>query len=117
MTEKKHRGRPKSDGTEFTTHCTITDPLMHPFYIKRDSYNFEVIEISTSTRGFKGKKVAPKEVENTIGYYTSFKGALNCIAKRKFYKNKDSFTSIQSYINAWGEVKNGLKELLNQNEI
>lgn len=117
MEEKKRKGRPKKGSEGFTTQCVIKDPLMEPFYIKKDANNFEVIEVSMSTRGFKGKKTAPKEVENTVGYYTSFKNALNCVAKRKFYKNDGEFSSIQSYIESWGEVKSGIENLLNKTEI
>lgn len=117
MEETKRRGRPKGESKGFTTQCLIKDPLMEPFYIKKDANNFEVIEVSMSTRGFKGKKTQPKEVEKTIGYYTSFKNALNCIAKHKFYENKGEFNSIKSYINSWEEVKTGIETLLNKNEI
>jgi len=118
MEEIKRKGRPKKGESEnFTTQCIIKDPLMEPFYIKKDASNFEVIEVSISTRGFKGGKTEPKEVEKTVGYYTSFKNALNCVAKHKFYENEGEFTSIQSYINSWDKVKTGIETLLNKNEI
>tara|TARA_R110000772_G_scaffold162399_4_gene273609 strand:+ start:837 stop:1193 length:357 start_codon:yes stop_codon:yes gene_type:complete len=118
MDEQKRRGRPKGGSTEtFTTQCIIRDPKMAPFYIKKDASNFEVIEVSMSTRGFKGTKTEPREVEKTIGYYTSFRNALNVVAKHKFYGNEGEFTSIQSYIKSWNEVKNGIESLLNTAEI
>ena len=118
MDEQKRRGRPKGGSTEtFTTQCVIRDPKMAPFYIKKDSSNFEVIEVSMSTRGFKGTKTEPREVEKTIGYYTRFKNALNTVAKHKFYENDGEFESIQAYIKSWDEVKNGIESLLNTTEI
>lgn len=115
---EKRKGRPKKgESTKLTTQCVIKDPLMEPFYIQKDASNFTVIEVATSTRGFKGKKTAPKEVERTVGYFTSFKNALNCVAKQKFYENDGKFESIESYINSWEKVKTGIEILLNKTEI
>ena len=111
---EKRKGRPKkSESDKFTTQCIIRDPLIEPFYIQKDNYNWTVIQKTTSTRGFGGKKIAPKEVEKTIGHYSSFKNALNCVAKHKFYENDKEFTSIKSYINSWEKVKMGIETLLN----
>jgi hypothetical protein len=76
-----------------------------------------VIEKSTATRGFGGKKATGKEQENVIGYYSSFSNALKRIAKEKFYKNKGEYSSIKEYITTWNEVKNGLDNLLKSIEI
>ena len=35
----------------------------------------------------------------------------------KFYKNKGEYSSIQSYISTWNEVKEGLETLLNKVEL
>ena len=90
---------------------------MEPFYISKDANNFTVIEKTISTRGFAGKKATGKEVEKVVGYYTSFRNALNKIAKDKFYKNQGEYDSIQEYIDAWDEVKNGLETILNKVEV
>ena len=58
-----------------------------------------------------------KEVEKTIGYYTSFKNALECVARHKFYEKKEDYSSIKSYINSWQEVKLGIETLLNEIKI
>lgn len=99
------------------SYWTIKDPLIEPFYISKDATNFTVIEKIISTRGFAGKKATGKEKEKVIGYYTSFKNALNKIAKDKFYKNKGKYDTIQEYIDAWNEVKEGIETLLNKVEI
>lgn len=111
------RGRPSKEQTQNPSYCIIKDPLMEPFYISKDATNFTVIEKTISTRGFAGKKATGKEVEKVIGYYTSFKSALNKIAKDKFYKNQGEYNSIQEYINAWDKVKNGLETMLNKVEV
>ena len=117
MEQKQRRGRPKGGSSNPTAECIIKDPIMEPFYIKKDSKNFEVIQFLTSTRGFKGQQTAEKEVEKTIGYYTSFKNALECVARHKFYEKKEDYSSIKSYINSWQEVKSGIETLLNEIKI
>ena len=118
MPKATKRGRPSKDTqTQNSSYCTIKDPLMESFYISKDATNFIVIEKSISTRGFAGKKATGKEVEKVVGYYTSFKNALNKIAREKFYNNPGEFSSIQDYINSWDKVKNGLETMLNKVEL
>ena len=118
MQEVKRRGRPARDENDTQSNlCTIKDPSMEPFYIVKDSTNFTVMETSTSTRGFAGKKATGKETEKVVGYYTSFKNALNRISKEKFYSNQGQYDSIQEYINTWNVVKEGLETMLNKVEI
>ena len=117
MTEGR-RGRPKrGEATENSNQCVIKDPLMEPFYICKDQNNFTVHEKFTSDRGFAGKKPTGKEQERVVGYYSTFKNALNKIAKEKFYQNEGEYNSIQDYINTWDEVKTGVESLLNKIEI
>ena len=118
MPETQSRGRPSKDTqTQNPNYCIIKDPLMEPFFIVKDATNYTVMEKTTSTRGFAGKKATGKEVEKTVGYYTSFKNALNRISKEKFYKNKSDYSSIKEYIGSWNKVKNGLEILLNKVEL
>ena len=118
MLEKPKRGRPSKD-TENpnANYCTIKDPLMEPYFIVKDATNYTVMEKTTSTRGFAGRKATGKEVEKTVGYYSSFKNALNRIAKEKFYSNPGEYGSIKEYIESWNEVKNGLETILNKVEL
>jgi hypothetical protein len=118
MEETKRRGRPARDENDTQSNlCTIKDPSMEPFYIVKDASNFTVMEKSTSTRGFAGKKATGKETEKTLGYYTSFKNALNRVAKEKFYENQAEYNSIQDYISTWNTVKDGLETMLNKVEL
>lgn len=119
-TTTKRKGRPARDTNNVDTQsnvCIITDPAMEPFYISKDNSNFTVIEKTTVKRGFRGAVASGKETENVIGYYSSFKNALNAIAKQKFYVNKGHYSSIQEYIGTWNEVKDGINNLLNKVEI
>lgn len=114
MTKGK-RGRPKKgESTGNSNHCTIKDPLMEPFFIVKDRYNFAVHESYVSEKGFAGKEPSGKEQERVIGYYSSFRNALNKISKEKFYTNESDFNSIQEYLDSWNEVKTGLETLLNK---
>ena len=118
MEETKRRGRPARDENDTQSNlCTIKDPSMEPFYIVKDSSNFSVVERSTSTRGFAGKEATGKETEKVVGYYTSFKNALNRVAKEKFYENQAEYDSIQGYIGTWNTVKEGLETMLNKVEL
>ena len=118
MEETKRRGRPARDENDTQSNlCTIKDPIMEPFYIVKDASNFTVMEKSTSTRGFAGKKATGKETEKVLGYYTSFKNALNRVAKEKFYENQAEYDSIQGYIGTWNTVKDGLETMLNKVEL
>ena len=114
----KKKGRPSRNETDpQSSLCKISDPLMEPFYIEKDSNNFTVMEKSIATRGFGGGEASGKELIKVVGYYTSFSNALNCIARQKFYQNKNDYTSIKAYIETWKEVKDGLDSLLNKVEI
>tara|TARA_B100000035_G_scaffold64900_1_gene52712 strand:- start:789 stop:1145 length:357 start_codon:yes stop_codon:yes gene_type:complete len=118
MPKIQSRGRPSKDNdSPKSNYCIIKDPLIEPFYISKDATNFTVLEKTISTRGFAGKKATGKEIEKTVGYYSSFKNALNRIAKEKFYKNKSEYDSIQDYIGSWNKVKDGLETLLNKIEL
>jgi hypothetical protein len=90
---------------------------MEPFYIVKDSTNFTVVERSTSTRGFAGKKATGKETEKVVGYYSSFRNALNRVAKEKFYQNQAEYDTIQDYIGTWNTVKEGMETMLNKVEL
>ena len=115
MEETKRRGRPARDENDTQSNlCTIKDPNMEPFYIVKDATNFTVMELSTSMRGFAGKKATGKEVEKIIGHYSNFSNALNRVAKEKFYQNENSYNSIQDYIETWNTVKEGIETMLNK---
>ena len=118
MPKIKKRGRPSKDTqSQDSNYCVIKDPLMEPFYVQKDRYNYTVIEKTISTRGFAGKKATGKEVEKVIGYYSNYANALYKISRLKFYNTKGEYNSIQEYMDTWNELKNGLKSLLNKIEI
>ena len=118
MTKIKRRGRPsKDENSPDSSVCIIKDPLMEPFYIKKDSSCYTLIEKVVSTRGFAGKEATGKTVEKIIGYYTKFQNALRVVAREKFYKTRGEFETITEYIDTWDEVKTGMELLLKKVEI
>lgn len=120
MEVKKRKGRPARGSEESNENkyiSVINDPVIYPFYIQKDRSNFNVFELTTTTRGYGGAAGGGKEVEKFIGHYTSFKNALIKISKEKFYTNKENYSSIKDYMNDWNKLKEGIETLLNQIEI
>lgn len=118
MQETKSKGRPVKDKNDVqSNYCTIKDPSIEPYYIVKDSSNFTVMEKKIAEKGFRGGEASGKEREITVGYYTSFRNALNKIAKEKFYQNQNEYNTIQEYINTWDTVKEGMESMLNKIEI
>jgi hypothetical protein len=113
MEEKISRGRPSGESSTIT----IKDPAMEPFHIAKDKYNFVVIETVKSTRGFAGGEASGKVSEKVVGYYGSFKFALKSIAKEKFHRKEQSYSTLKEYISSWKEVEEGMKQMLNKVEL
>ena len=74
----------------------ITDPLLHPYFVGKDTHCYTVYEI-----------VKPQ------GHYSSFGAALQKIAKEKLHNEKDHYTSIKQYVERWEELLTELKKLQN----
>ena len=114
MSEKKKRGRPSKD-TNDSTYSVIRDPLMEPYFIQKDRYNFTVMERVTPTVGFAGREAKGKELERPIAYLTTFRSALWRISKLKFSnETKGEYNSIKEYMDEWNTVKDGIDSLLNK---
>ena len=115
MPKIQKRGRPSKDTqSQDPNYCVIKDPLMEPYFIQKDRWNYTIIEKVTPTRGFAGKKAIGKEIERPIAYLSSFKSALWRISQLKFKSTKGEFNSIKEYINEWDNVKKGIDSLLNK---
>jgi hypothetical protein len=118
--EKGRRGRPAKNSEESTENefvSTIKDPLIEPFYIQKDKYNFTVFEVTKPTRGFAGGQVTGNNLEKFVGHYTSFTNALKSISKKKFYNNQNNYNSIKEYMNDWELLRDGIESLINKIEI
>jgi len=117
MSEKKKRGRP-SKNNDNPAYATIRDPLIEPYFIQKDRYNFTVMERVTPTVGFAGKEAKGKELERPIDYLTTFRSALWKISKLKFSnETKGEYDSIKEYMDEWNSVKDGIDSLLNKIQV
>jgi len=78
---------------------TITDPVLEPYYIAMDEYNYTVQEVVTPNPKYS-------ETGNTytkpVGHYSTFNSCIATIAKRKV--NTRSYTSIREYINEYKKI-------------
>jgi|TARA_R100000995_G_C3455232_1_gene110207 hypothetical protein len=114
MSEKKKRGRPSKNDSN-SSYAIIRDPLMEPYFIQKDRYNYTVMERVTPTVGFAGKEPKGKELERPIAYMTSFKSAIWRISQLKFTnESKGEYNSIKEYIDEWKDLKDGIYGLLNK---
>ena len=111
--KKKGRGRPSGE----STLILIKDPLLEPFHITKDNYNFTVVESVKSTRGFGGKEPSGKVNEKVVGYYSKISYALKAIAKEKSTSStKKSFT-LQEYVDSLREIESNINKVLNKIEV
>ena len=114
MSDKKKRGRPSKNDSN-SSYAIIRDPLMEPYFIQKDRYNYTVMERVTPTVGFAGKEPKGKELERPIAYMTSFKSAIWRISQLKFTnESKGEYNSIKEYIDEWKDLKDGIYGLLNK---
>ena len=114
MSEKKKRGRPSKNDSN-SSYAIIRDPLMEPYFIQKDRYNYTVMERVTPTVGFAGKEPKGKELERPIAYMTSFKSAIWGISQLKFTnESKGEYNSIKEYIDEWKDLKDGIYSLLDK---
>ena len=84
---------------------TITDPVLEPYYIAMDEYNYTVQEIVTPNPKYSetGKKYI-----KPVGHYSNFHACIATIVKRKV--NTRSYTSLKEYVNEYKRVINELNE-------
>jgi bifunctional DNA-binding transcriptional regulator/antitoxin component of YhaV-PrlF toxin-antitoxin module len=99
----------------------ITDPLLEPYFIGKDSHCYTVYESVAPKKTRKGKTLKEgddvKIYEKPQGHYNSFGSALEKIAKEQLINNQEHYESIQEYISKWDELRNKLKTLLNYKEL
>ena len=84
---------------------TITDPVLEPYYIAMDEYNYTVQEVVTPNPKYSQ---TGKTYIKPVGHYSNFTSCITTIAKRKV--NTKSYTSIREYINEYKKVINELNK-------
>jgi hypothetical protein len=101
---------------------TIKDPILEPYYIGKDKYNYTVFVIAPVTLNGKGrrKKDAPvefdpngKTYEKAVGYYSTLGGAIGAIAKEKTTKTT-TFSSLKDYMDELKSINQETQNLINK---
>ena len=95
----------------------IRDELLKPYFIGKDAHCYTAYEVITPQAIYleKGSKGIP--YEKPIGHYGDFGAALLSIMKAKLNNGKEEYSSIQEYLNKWGEIKNELNKIKSRIEI
>jgi hypothetical protein len=95
----------------------ITDPLLEPYFIGKDTHCYTVYEVVTPQAKYLEKGSKGLDYEKPQGHYSSFGAALLKIAKEKLHSEKESYTSIKEYVERWDELLIELKKLQNYREL
>jgi len=95
----------------------ITDPLLEPYFIGKDTYCYTVYESVAPKKTRAGTVLKEGEsgevYEKPQGHYSSFGAALQKIAKEKLNNEKPHYASIKEYVERWEELLTELKKLQN----
>jgi hypothetical protein len=101
----------------------IKDPILEPFYVGKDAYNYTVFETVPATlSGKKGRRKKDtvveldpngKTYEKAIGYYSTLGNAIGAIAKQKTPKTA-SFNSIKEYMDELKSINQETQNLINK---
>tara|TARA_R110002020_G_C15696842_1_gene720411 strand:+ start:201 stop:503 length:303 start_codon:yes stop_codon:yes gene_type:complete len=91
--------------TEESNIKTITDPVLEPYYIAMDEYNYTVQEVVTPNPKYSE---TGKPYTKPVGHYSKFTACIATIAKRKV--NTRSYTSLKEYLEEYKRVINELNK-------
>jgi len=80
----------------------INDPMIAPYYISKDEYNYTIYE----------SVINAKSIDKMVGHYTSLSGALAKLSELQL-NLKPQYDSIQEYIKEYNEKYNKLNQILN----
>ena len=103
----------------------IKDPILEPFYIGKDSYNyivFKVVPVTISGKGRRKKDAVVemdpngKTYEKSFGYYSTLGNALDAISRQKT-PTCTSYTSIKEYMDELKSINQETKNLINKLDI
>jgi hypothetical protein len=100
----------------------IKDPILEPFYVGKDAYNYTVFETVPATLSGKGRRKKDAVVEfdpdgktydKPLGYYTTLGNAIGAIAKQKTPKTL-SFNSLKEYMDELKSINQETQNLINK---
>jgi hypothetical protein len=100
----------------------IKDPILEPFYVGKDAYNYTVFETVPATLSGKGRRKKDAVVEfdpdgktydKPLGYYTTLGNAIGAIAKQKTHKTT-TFSSLREYMDELKSINQETQNLINK---
>ena len=92
----------------------IKDPIMEPFHIERDKYQYILLETGTTNGKHHLSKNTPTEFTKKLSFHSSFGKTLEALAEQKLWIVKEEYNSLREYIDEWGRIKNELKTLIHE---
>jgi hypothetical protein len=92
----------------------ITDILLDPYYIGRDSHCYTVYEVVTPQEKYLEKGSEGKVYEKPVSHHSNFSSALVRVAREKMHSEKDHYDSINEYIERWNVLNEQLKKFKQQ---
>lgn len=81
-----------------TTLTYIKDPILEPYYIQMDDYNYALCKLISTQEG--------GSYESKIGFYNNLGNCINAMIKNQI--NSHNFDSLQSYITEYKELQDRL---------
>ncbi len=89
----------------------IKDDLLEPYFIGKDAYCYTEYEVITPQKKYLAEGSKGKKYEKPIGHYADFGSALEAIMKAQLNVKNGEYSSIQSYLDKWNEIKNNLNNI------
>jgi len=89
----------------------IRDELLEPYFIGKDAYCYTAYEVITPQKKYLAEGSKGKKYEKPIGHYADFGSALEAIMKAQLNVKNGEYSSIQSYLDKWNEIKNNLNNI------
>jgi len=89
----------------------IKDDLLEPYFIGKDAYCYTAYEVITPQKKYLAEGSKGKKYEKPIGHYADFGSALEAIMKAQLNVKNGEYSSIQSYLDKWNEIKNNLNNI------
>jgi hypothetical protein len=92
----------------------IKDPVLEPFFIVRDKYNYSVMETIIPQEKYLEPGSKGNPYEKAVGHYGSLGNALKSIAKGRLDGPELEYSSVKDYLDRHEELLNEMKRLLKE---
>lgn len=105
----------KEEKEALSSMILIKDPLIEPFFIGKDAYNYTVYQTvyPGENKGGRGRKTRTKESIKPISHHSNFAACLSSIAKLKV-DDRSVYNSLSEYVTEWTRVKEEIYQIVNR---